>query len=90
MRKGTMIVLAAALVLLLAVIGGCGGGQTDEAATPPATGDATQLAETHDCDGGCGMKAVPLDKLTEINGKFYCAGCAAKAKTEESAEHPHG
>ncbi len=27
------------------------------------------LVATHDCDGGCGMKDVPVDKLTEKDQK---------------------
>lgn len=42
----------------------------------------TQLA-SHDCDGGCGMTNVPMDQLTEIDGKYYCAGCAKHLKTDD-------
>jgi hypothetical protein len=45
---------------------------------------------THDCEGACGMTSVPEDQLTEIDGKWYCAGCAAKAKEADDADHPHG
>lgn len=40
---------------------------------------ATETAAMHDCAGDCGMKAVPEAQMTEVNGKWYCAGCAKKA-----------
>ncbi len=83
-----MLILTAALSLLL--LAGCGGGEKSaEAEKAAATGhDAqeTQVA-SHDCDGGCGMTNVPMDQLTEVGGKYYCAGCATKAKA--AAEHDH-
>jgi len=91
MKKGNLILMALAVGLLLALVG-CSSGD-NEAANPPAEA-AAQVAEAHDCDGGCGMTAVPMDKLTEVNGKFYCAGCAAKAKaeagTDEEGHEGHG
>lgn len=94
MKKEHLLTLAACVLLL--GIAACGGGEEKPTAEQPAAESATQVAETHDCDGGCGMTEVPMDKLTEINGKYYCAGCAAKAKEEagedgESHEgHDHG
>lgn len=92
------LILVGAAVVLLVVIMGCGGGDKKEAAaTPPATETTNQVAETHDCDGGCGMTNVPMDKLTEIDGKFYCQGCANKVKAaaeseaaDSHADHGHG
>ena len=96
MRKGNLVLLAAMLGLMLVVIG-CGDGQ-ETSADSAVTQSDQQVAETHDCDGGCGMTAVPMSKLTEIDSKFYCAGCVAKAKAEAEAEettdehkgHSHG
>ncbi len=72
-----MLALMCATALLLA---GCGGGDDDaqkaapaaeataETATEAATDAAVQMA-THDCDGGCGMKAVPMDQHTVIDAQ---------------------
>ena len=89
------LILGASLITLLAfslLIAGCGGGGDDTAVeaesaapveeTAPAPETATETVAVHDCAGGCGMKAVPEDKMTEIDGKFYCAGCAKKVQAE--------
>jgi len=57
-----------------------------ETATETAAETATETVAVHDCAGGCGMKAVPEDKMTEIDGKFYCAGCAKKVQAEGHGE----
>lgn len=96
--KARNLVLAVVAIALLAILIGCGGGDNqDTAATPPKADTATEVAQTHDCDGGCGMTNVPMDHLTEIDGKFYCQGCANKVKaateaetTESPDEHNHG
>jgi Na+-transporting methylmalonyl-CoA/oxaloacetate decarboxylase gamma subunit len=49
-------------------------------ATAAAAGDAVVL---HDCAGGCGMKDVPETAMVEKDGKWYCAGCAAKMGIEK-------
>ena len=91
------LILGASLITLLAfglLAAGCGGGDDTasqaESAAPaekavPAE-SATETVAVHDCAGGCGMTAVPEDQMTEVDGKWYCAGCAKKAQ----AEHPHG
>ncbi len=83
MKKGNLILLVVAAALLL-VIAGCSSGD-QEAATPQAE-TTTETVATHDCDGPCPMKDVAMDHLTEINGKYYCAGCAVKAKADAEAE----
>ncbi len=83
MKKGNLLLMAVAMGLLL-LLAGCGEGD-DGAETKTTAGEAT-VAETHDCEGACGMTAVPADKLTEVDGKFYCAGCAGKAKAEAAGE----
>ena len=98
MKKGNLVLLVAAVGLMLLLVGCDSGNQ--EAAETPAVENTTTVAEAHDCDGGCGMTAVPMDHLTEVNGKFYCGGCVEKAKadaegtTEETEEehegHSHG
>ena len=93
------LILGASLITLLAfslLIAGCGGGGEDtaaeaESAAPaeeaaPAAETATDAVAVHDCAGGCGMKGMPEDKMTEIDGKFYCAGCAKKVQAEGHGE----
>ena len=71
--------------------------QTTQEAQAPAAADhphaeAATPAEgvaVHDCAGGCGMTNVPEDQLTEIDGKWYCAGCAKKVQ-ESHEGHGHG
>lgn len=79
----TLAILVAALFLMAA----CGGGDeaTTQAEDHTPAAEATEAAPAealavHDCDGGCGMKAVPEEKMTQIDGKWYCAGCVEKAK----------
>jgi hypothetical protein len=60
-------------------------GTAAEQAAPPAPEHPTEhpaatAVATHDCDGGCGMTAVPEDQLTQIDGKWYCAACAKKVQ----------
>lgn len=53
--------------------------QAAPAAVPAADSTATtatDVAAVHDCAGGCGMNAVPEAQMTQIDGKWYCAGCA--------------
>jgi len=91
------LILGASLITLLAfslLIAGCGGGDTAseaESAAPaegaaPTAETATETVAVHDCAGGCGMKAMPEDKMTEIDGKFYCAGCAKKVQAKGHGE----
>nr|MEE4266664.1 hypothetical protein [Candidatus Krumholzibacteria bacterium] len=82
-----ILVLMGLLALLLAA--GCGGGDETAADKVEAAAEDAQVA-THDCDGGCGMKAVPVDQLTEKDGKFYCAGCLKKVEEEDHSGHNHG
>jgi anaerobic selenocysteine-containing dehydrogenase len=91
MILGASLISLVALVLLIA---GCGGSdesasQAESAAPAEEVAPAETAAETatetvaaHDCAGGCGMTAVSEDKMTEIDGKWYCAGCAKKAQAE--------
>ena len=85
-----LLTILAVLVAALFLMAACGGG--DEATTEAE--DHSPAAETpeaapaeavavHDCDGGCGMKAVPEDKMTEVDGKWYCEGCAKKIHAEK-------
>lgn len=63
--------------------------QAAPAAVPAAdstAATATDVAAAHDCAGGCGMTAVPEAEMTEIDGKWYCAGCARGLKKD--AHHP--
>ena len=63
---------------------------TADAATEAAKVEVEKAADAvavHTCAGGCGMKDMPADQMTEIDGKFYCAGCAKKV---ESGGEGHG
>ncbi len=83
-----MMILLSAVVLLVSLMAftGCGEKPADEGA---AKADATVVA-THDCEGGCGMTDMPADKTTEIDGKFYCTGCAKHMQEENHEGHDHG
>ena len=89
-----LIILLCSLFLLAGCSGGDDAATTAEEAAPaaettPATEAApTETVATHDCDGACGMKDVPEDKLTEVGGKFFCSGCVGKA--EEAAKEAVG
>jgi formylmethanofuran dehydrogenase subunit E len=50
------------------------------------SGCAKEADATVECAGGCGME-MPKSAATEIDGKFYCAGCAAKMAGDM---HEHG
>ena len=94
--------LISLLAIFLLIVGcGDGGGDTAsqtesaapaeeaapaETAAETATETATETVAMHDCDGGCGMKAMPEDQMTEIKGKFYCAGCAKKMESGGEAQ----
>jgi hypothetical protein len=100
-----MLFLTLALAILAVAIlafSGCGKKESAEAQAPqetqaPAANTAveteaatpTEAVAAHDCAGGCGMTNVPEDQLTEIDGKWYCAGCAKKAADEHEG-HGHG
>ena len=86
--KKSFVVLAAA-VFALGLVVGCGGGGEDEAATAEKADAAATVVAVHDCDGACGMKDVPVDKMTVVDGKYYCAGCAKKAEGEDHSGHDH-
>jgi hypothetical protein len=99
-KRTTLMTAALALLLTLPLIQGCGGGDTAQqaesaapaeqttteqpAAETPAAEAGEQVA-THDCAGGCGMTNWPEDQMTEIDGKWYCAGCAKKV--QETHDH---
>lgn len=93
---GTALTIFAALILLMA---GCGGGEDTaadaESAAPaeqtapaeqPAPETEGETVAAHDCAGGCGMKNWPEDQMTEIDGKWYCAGCAKKVQADGKEE----
>lgn len=65
-----MITLSALMLFSLSLLplAGCGGGNAEQAEKAKP---GIEVAATHDCDGGCGMKDVPMDQLTEVDGKFY-------------------
>lgn len=98
------MIMAAFLVTLLCgmpLVSGCGGGGEEETATPAEDAasaenaapveNLTEALAVHDCAGDCGMTNVPEDQLTEVAGKWYCAGCALKAQEadEDHSGHDH-
>ena len=83
MKKLTLLLMATILLISMVAFTGCG----DKPAEDAAKDAEAPVVATHDCDGGCGMKAMTADKTTEVDGKFYCAGCAAKVKVEEKDGH---
>lgn len=97
-KRKILALFAVALLTLVPLVAGCGGDDAQTKDTPAAeqaipeqnaepAATPTETAAVHDCDGGCGMKDVPVDQLTEIDGKFYCAGCAKKMKGDDQSGH---
>ena len=82
MKKLFALILIGMLALTMA---SCCKDKTESASETP---EGVQVVK-HDCDGGCGMKDVPVDKMTEIDGKFYCAGCAKSAEKGDHSGHDH-
>lgn len=88
MKKLFLLLALLALAFAVALFVGCG----QKSATEEGAKPAAEVA-THDCAGDCGMKNVPADQLTEIDGKYYCAGCKDKAEaahTHEQGDDGHG
>jgi len=77
-----LMILLSALTLLFALVAftGCGDKPAD---------DGEAVVATHDCEGGCGMTNMPADKTTEIDGKFYCTGCAKHLQEGSHEGHDH-
>ncbi len=89
-KKTILVTTLVALLTLVPLLSGCGGGGEQEEAAPAE--DAAATVAAHDCAGGCGMTNVPEDQLTEVEGKWYCAGCVPKEAEEEEdhSGHDHG
>ncbi len=87
MKKMLTLSLILMLSLTLLPLAGCGDGDGGG-----EKAQKSEVAATHDCDGGCGMKDVPMDQLTKVDGKYYCASCAEKAKSGDHGhdDHKHG
>ncbi len=80
------LILSGLLILMVSLVAFAGCGEKDAEKVEAAA----EVAVTHDCAGGCGMTKMPADKTTEVDGKFYCAGCAKKAEAGDSHEgHSH-
>mgnify|MGYP002642095904 CR=1 FL=1 len=60
---------------------GVPGASAPQTSAGRAIASAKLATAKHDCDGGCGMTAVPLVQLTEVAGKYYCAGCVEHVKS---------
>jgi len=86
MKRLVSVVSMLVLVCALATVVGCG----DSSDKSADTGNEA-AAKVHDCAGGCGMKDVAADQMTEVDGKHYCAGCAKEAKEAKEGDHSgHG
>lgn len=84
------LTILSVMILLLAPMAFTGCGQNNDSADQAAESASQDQVATHDCDGDCGMKDVPMDQLTEIDGKYYCAGCAHKIEAEDDhSGHDH-
>lgn len=84
MKKLSTLMGLLVLILALGLFSGCG-----EKTDSGETAAETEVVK-HDCAGGCGMTAVPADKMVEVDGKWYCAGCKDKAtKPAEGHDHEH-
>ncbi len=46
-----------------------------------------EVIARHDCEGGCGMTDWPEDKMSQIDGKWYCKGCADKMQDDHGHDH---
>ena len=65
-----------------------GGAAYCKACAEKKAGEA--VTARHDCAGGCGMMDWPEDQMTQIDGQWYCKGCAANLQGGESHDHDHG
>jgi len=75
-------------LLAFVLAAGCSGDKEAAESEVNVAADEVKVA-IHDCDGGCGMKDVPVAKLTQKDGKFYCAGCAKHSEEEDHSGHDH-
>jgi len=50
---------------------------------------AEPVAARHDCAGGCGMMDWPEDQMTEIDGQWFCKGCAATMEGDTPDHDDH-
>lgn len=104
MKKMLILLALLALFAVAGCGGGSQDTQAEAAKTTEAPADTAPVSEhptaehptaetqlaAHDCDGGCGMTNVPMAQLTEIDGKYYCAGCAKSLKSDEDhSGHNH-
>lgn len=89
-RRTTYSLALMALLAIGLLLSGCSGGEDTEAtadkADPAVDSAPTETVAAHDCEGGCGMKAVPEANMTQVDGKWLCGGCAKKAEAAEGHE----
>lgn len=79
------LILSGLLILLISLVAVAGCGDQDA-----GTEEATKVAVTHDCAGDCGMTNMTPEQTKEIDGKFYCTGCAKKVEADDPhAGHSH-
>jgi len=83
------LILSGLLILLVSLFAVAGCGDKDA-----GTDDAAKAADAvvlHDCEGDCGMTQMAAEHTKEIDGHFYCTGCALKMEDEKKkkAEGSH-
>ncbi len=76
------LIVAGLLVLMISMVAVAGCGNKDE--------KADTVVVAHDCAGDCGMTKMTPEQTKEIDGKFYCTGCAKKLEAEDAHKgHNH-
>lgn len=83
MKKKILLTGLFILLVSLVAVAGCG----DQDA---GTEESAKTIVNHDCEGDCGMTNMKPEHTKEIDGKFYCTGCAKKlADSDEHKGHNH-
>lgn len=76
------LILAGLIILLVSLVAVTGCSKKDE--------KAEAVVVAHDCAGDCGMTNMTPEQTKEVDGKFYCTGCAKKLeKTDAHEGHSH-
>jgi hypothetical protein len=83
------LILSGLLILLVSLVAVAGCGDKDAATDETAKEAAADAVVLHDCEGDCGMTQMAAEHTKEIDGHFYCTGCAKKMGDEKKAETTH-
>jgi len=83
MKKNLILTGLLILLVSLVAVAGCGDKSAD-------TDEAAKTIATHDCEGDWGMMNMTPEQTKEIDGKFYCTGCAKKVAADDAHKgHNH-